>query len=89
MNSFLNRVACAAAVVISALAGITDELLDLAQRYGAGDRLTIERSVDALLQQHERVGEALAGCGSPLESIRADAEQLCKGPAAGTIVCCR
>ena len=63
-------------VVVSALAGITDELLDVAQQCGAGDGAVIERSVGALLQRHERVGQALPGCSSALERIRDDAEQL-------------
>ena len=63
-------------VVVSALAGITDELLDLAQQCGSGDPPAIERSVDALLQRHERVGNALPGCSAALQSIRAEAEQL-------------
>ena len=63
-------------VVVSALARITDELLDLAQQCGTGDRPTIDRSVDALLQRHERVGHALPGCSAALASIRAEAEQL-------------
>ena len=63
-------------VVVSALARITDELLDLAQQCGSGDQAAIERSVDALLQRHERVGNALPGCSAALQSIRAEAEQL-------------
>jgi aspartate kinase len=63
-------------VVVSALARITDELLDLAQQCGTGDGAAIDRSVDALLQRHERVGQTLPGCSSALERIRADAEQL-------------
>ena len=63
-------------IVVSALAGITDELLDLAQQCGSGDQPAIERSVDALLQRHERVGNALPGCSAALQSIRAEAEQL-------------
>ena len=63
-------------VVVSAFAGITDELLDLAQQCGTGNQPEIERSVDALLQRHERVGDGLPGCSAALQSIRADAEQL-------------
>ncbi len=63
-------------VVVSALAGITDELLEVAHQCGAGDGPAIERSVEALLQRHERVGQTLSGCASALESIRDDVEQL-------------
>ena len=63
-------------VVVSALDHVTDELLDLAQHCGTGDGAAIERSVDALVDRHERVGHALPGCSSALEQIRADAEQM-------------
>jgi aspartate kinase len=63
-------------VVVSALARITDDLLDLAQQCGGGDGPAIERSVEALLRRHERVAQTLPGCSPALESIRADAEQL-------------
>ena len=63
-------------VVVSALAGITDELLDLTQQCGTGDGPALERSVAALVERHERVGHTLPGCSSAVERIRADAEQL-------------
>jgi aspartate kinase len=63
-------------VVVSALARITDELLDLTQQCGMGDQPAIERSVDAVLQRHERVGNELPGCSAALQIIRAEAEQL-------------
>lgn len=63
-------------VVVSALAGVTDELLDVAQQCGAGDGPGIGRAVQELLLRHEQVGQALPGCSSALERIRADAEQL-------------
>jgi aspartate kinase len=63
-------------VVVSALAGITDELLDLATHCGSGDAPATNRSLDAVLQRHERLGHSLPGCVAALESIRADAEQL-------------
>jgi aspartate kinase len=63
-------------VVVSALAGITDELLDVVQQCGAGDGAAIERSVEALLRRHERLGQALAGCSAAVERIREDAVQL-------------
>jgi aspartate kinase len=63
-------------VVVSALAGITDELLDLAQQCGAGDRAALERSIVALLQRHDDVAQTLPGCSSAMERIKDDAELL-------------
>ena len=63
-------------VVVSALAGVTDALLDLAHQCGASDGAALERSVTALFQRHERVANALPGCAAAMVSIAADAEQL-------------
>ena len=63
-------------VVVSALAEVTDGLLDLAQQCGKGDEAAINASVTALLGRHERVGRSLTGCSPAMDSIAADAEQL-------------
>ena len=63
-------------VVVSALAEVTDGLLDLAQQCGKGDEAAINASVTALLGRHERVGRSLTGCSAAMDSIAADAEQL-------------
>jgi aspartate kinase len=63
-------------VVVSALAQVTDALLDLAHQCGAGDGVALDRSVAALFQRHERVARELPGCAAAMVSIAADAEQL-------------
>ena len=71
-----SRLDCRPVVVVSALAEVTDGLLDLAQLCGKGDEATINASVTALLGRHERVGRSLTGCSAAMDSIAADAEQL-------------
>jgi aspartate kinase len=63
-------------VVVSALAGVTDALLDLAHQCGTGDAAALDRSAAAVLQRHERVARELEGCRTAMISIAADAELL-------------
>jgi aspartate kinase len=70
-------------VVVSALARVTDALLDLAHHCGAGQGAVLDASVAALLARHEQVGRALPGCSAALDSIAADAEELRREVAAG------
>lgn len=63
-------------VVVSALAGVTDELLDLAHQCGTAERTQIEDRLTALLDRHEEVGRDLPGCSAAVESITADIEEL-------------
>ena len=63
-------------VVVSALAGVTDGLLELAHQRGSDERRELENALTALLERHEQVGREPPGCSEALESIRADAEQL-------------
>jgi aspartate kinase len=63
-------------VVVSALAGITDSLLTLASRCGSGNNATLDASVDALLERHERIARELPGCASVVDPIAADAADL-------------
>jgi aspartate kinase len=63
-------------VVVSALASVTDGLLDLAQLCGAGDGAALEAAVAALLERHEQVGRELPGCSATVEAIADDAEEL-------------
>jgi aspartate kinase len=69
-------------VVVSALAGVTDELLDLAHQCGRGDAAAADKSLTALLQRHEQVGQALPGCSPALHRIVTDAEYLRRDVAA-------
>ena len=71
-----SRLGARPVVVVSALAGVTDALLDLARQCGTGDGAALDRSVTALLQRHERVARELEGCAGAMVSITADAEQL-------------
>jgi aspartate kinase len=63
-------------VVVSALAGTTDELLELAHQCGTAERRQIEEGLTALLDHHEEVGRDLPGCSAAVESIRAEIEEL-------------
>src|SRR5215218_7112465 len=63
-------------VVVSALAGMTDELLELAHQCGTAERGQIQDRLTALLDHHEKVARDLPGCSAAVESIRADIEEL-------------
>src|SRR5215207_5664858 len=63
-------------VVVSALAGMTDELLELAHQCGAAEQRQIEERLTALLDHHEEVGRDLPGCSAAVESVRGDIEEL-------------
>ena len=63
-------------VVVSALASVTDGLLDLAHMCGAGGGAALEAAVAALLERHEQVGRELPGCSAAIEAIADDAEEL-------------
>jgi aspartate kinase len=69
-------------VVVSALAEVTDELLDLVQQCGMGDSAALDRGVDDLLRRHERIGRELPGCAAAISGIAEDAEQLRRDVAA-------
>lgn len=70
------RLDCQPVVVVSALARVTDGLLNLAHQCGDGDKAAVDASLAAVLERHERVGQALPGCADAVESIKADAEEL-------------
>jgi aspartate kinase len=63
-------------VVVSALAGVTDDLLALAAAVHAGDRAALDGGISALVERHEVVTGELPGAESALDTIRADAEAL-------------
>ena len=48
-------------VVVSALAGVTDALLALAEPVQAGDRDAVDVGMEALLDRHESTARALPG----------------------------
>jgi aspartate kinase len=70
------RATCQPLVVVSALATVTDGLLELAHTCGSGNDGRLDAAVTALLERHERVGRALPGCSAAMDAIRADAEEL-------------
>lgn len=63
-------------VVVSALAGVTDGLLAVADAAARGDRLGVERGVDALTDRHNEVATQLEGAGEAQEVIERDLRLL-------------
>ena len=63
-------------VVVSALAGVTDALLGLAEPVRAGDGKALDEAVDALLQRHEATARSLTGGEAALDPIRAETAAL-------------
>jgi aspartate kinase len=63
-------------VVVSALAGVTDGLFDLAARVRAGDADALNHAIDGLVRRHEEVARELPGAGPAAEAVRADVESL-------------
>ena len=70
------RITCQPLVVVSALATVTDGLLELAHICGSGSSASLDASVTALMERHERVGRALPGCSAAIDTIRVDADEL-------------
>jgi aspartate kinase len=63
-------------IVVSALARVTDTLLNLARRAGVADEAELEAGVSALLERHEQVARELPGGAVALDAISADAAAL-------------
>jgi len=63
-------------VVVSALAGVTDELLALARVAYLGDPTELGRNMDALVRRHQAVSRKLSGTESAIEAIAGDAATL-------------
>jgi len=59
-------------VVVSALAGVTDALLGLAEPVQAGDSDGLDAALDELLQRHVATARALPGAELALEPLRAE-----------------
>jgi aspartate kinase len=62
-------------VVVSALAGVTDALLGLAQRPELDDG-AIDAGLGALYERHQQIAASLPGAGAAFETIAADIEAL-------------
>jgi aspartate kinase len=63
-------------VVLSALAGVTDALLDLAHRAETADSAELEDALKQLVARHEQVARALPGCAATVDAIVRDAAEL-------------
>jgi aspartate kinase len=63
-------------VVVSALAGVTDSLLALAEPVQAGRNEALDAALDGLREQHESTAQALPGGEAALEPLRADMAAL-------------
>jgi aspartate kinase len=63
-------------VVVSALAGVTDRLLDLVHYADSGDGAALEEGVTALVERHHKVATALPGGMAALDAISTDAAEL-------------
>jgi aspartate kinase len=70
------RLDCQPVVVVSALAGVTDSLLTLAQQAGTAESAALDGAVANLVERHAQVARAVPGCTAALESIVADAAEL-------------
>ncbi|MGH7509364.1 MAG: lysine-sensitive aspartokinase 3 [Gemmatimonadales bacterium] len=63
-------------VVVSALARVTDSLLDLMDQAEAAGAPSIDAAVAGLVERHDQVARALPGCSAAMDSIAADAGEL-------------
>lgn len=63
-------------IVVSALARVTDTLLNLARRAGVADEAEVEAGVSTLLERHGQVARELPGGAAALDAISADAAAL-------------
>jgi aspartate kinase len=63
-------------IVVSALARVTDTLLNLARRAGIAEDAELEAGVTALLERHAQVARELPGGAAALDPISADAAAL-------------
>jgi aspartate kinase len=63
-------------IVVSALARVTDTLLNLARRAGMADQAELEAGVSTLLERHEQVARDVPGGAVALDAISADAAAL-------------
>jgi aspartate kinase len=71
-----SRIAERPVIVVSALARVTDTLLNLARRAGMADEAELEDGVSTLLERHAQVGRELPGGAAALDAISADAATL-------------
>lgn len=65
-------------VVVSALSGVTDGLLELAARTAEGDRAGLERGIQALSERHALVAAALGLQPEVIGGIRAEVDGIAR-----------
>jgi aspartate kinase len=63
-------------IVVSALAGVTDTLLALAQQAEGDDGALVAEGIKALLDRHAQIARVLPGGAAVLETIAAEANEL-------------
>jgi aspartate kinase len=63
-------------IVVSALARVTDTLLNLARRAATADEAELEAGVSGLLERHEQVARELPAATAALDAISADVAAL-------------
>jgi len=63
-------------IVVSALSGVTDALLNLSRRVGADASTATDAALKALLDRHEQVARELPGAASALDAIAAEAAEV-------------
>jgi len=63
-------------IVVSALSGVTDALLNLTRRVGADASTATDAALKALLDRHEQVARELPGAASALDAIAAEAAEV-------------
>ena len=63
-------------IVVSALAGVTDALLNLARMAGTPDATLVDQIITKLVGRHEQMAQALPGGDAALDFIAVDAEEL-------------
>lgn len=70
------RRAGGAAVVVSAMAGVTNTLLEIAERAASGQLIVALQLVEGLRTRHLQVAEALLGAGAEAEDVCGDLSAL-------------
>jgi aspartate kinase len=71
-----SRVAERPVVVVSALAKVTDALLELGYLAGTEDGDAVNAAIAAIVERHEQIAQSLPGTATAFDAIAADAAEL-------------
>jgi aspartate kinase len=71
------RLARGAAVVVSAMAGVTNTLLEISERASGGELIVALRLVEGIRERHLAAAEALLGGGADADDLCADVSAMC------------